>query len=157
MRCSRRPRAARTPVLVASRRVTKGRASATACPPARRRPQRLAFSDAGIIAGLLAVGVALPALLALSAHAFGIPRYDDWAYRRVLFHFADSGHLRLVGWGAMTLVGQIFWAAPFAIVLGDHAWVPGLAVAVLSAIGVVAAYLLARSFLRRAGLAPACS
>ncbi len=35
-----------------------------------------------------------------------------------LSDFVQTGHFTLVGWGAMTLVGQILWAAPFAIVLG---------------------------------------
>ncbi len=119
------------------------------------QPGRLAnrasrSADAGILAGIVLLGVTLPVALALSAHAFAIPRYDDWAYRRVLMDFVQSGHLSLVGWGAMTLVGQIFWAAPFVVVLGAHPWVPDLTVAVASTIGLASGYWLARSVLGRA-------
>jgi Dolichyl-phosphate-mannose-protein mannosyltransferase len=114
------------------------------------RPPRFAVADAGILAGVVLLGVVLPVALALWAHAFAIPRYDDWAYRRVLMDFVHSGHLSLVGWGAMTLVGQIFWAAPFVDVLGAHPWVPDLTVAVASTIGLGSGYWLARSVLGRA-------
>ncbi len=113
------------------------------------RQPRFALADAGILAGIVLLGVALPVALALSAHAFAIPRFDDWAYRRVLTDFVHSGHLSLVGWGAMTLVGQIFWAAPFVVVLGAHPWVPDLTVAVASTIGLGSGYWLARSVLGR--------
>jgi 4-amino-4-deoxy-L-arabinose transferase-like glycosyltransferase len=119
---------------------------------ARRKPS-LTLADTGILAGLVATGVALPVILALWAHAFGIPHGDDWAYRRVLFDFVRTGHFSLVGWGAMTLVGQVLWAAPFVAVLGAHAWVPGLAVSVAAATGLVGAYLLARSLVGRASAA----
>ena len=79
---------------------------------ARRRPP-WAATDTLIVVGLVALGVALPAAAALWSHAFGIPRYDDWAYRRVLSEFVNTGHISLVGWGAMTLVGQVCWAAAF--------------------------------------------
>jgi hypothetical protein len=118
--------------------------------PADRQPGAFGLADIGIVVGLVVCGVALPALLASSLHAFSIPRNDDWAYRRVLWHFVRTGNLSFVGWGAMTLVGQVLWAAPFALLLGDHAWVPGLSVAVVAAIGLAAAYALARSLLPRA-------
>lgn len=104
-------------------------------------------ADAEIICALLLLGVALPIALALWSHVFDIARNDDWAYRRVLWHFVKTGRFAFVGWGTMTLVGQILWGAAFAGVLGAHAWVPGVAVACASVIGLVAAYLVARSLL----------
>jgi hypothetical protein len=106
--------------------------------------------DVTIVAGLLAVGVALPAAIAGWLGAFYIPRNDSWSYRRVLWEFVGTGHVRLVGWSGMTMIGQVFWTAPFVEVLGKAQWVPGAAVAVASAIGVVCAYALARSLLPRA-------
>ena len=50
----------------------------------------------------------------------------------------------------MSLVGQVFWAGAFAGVLGMHSWVPAVAVASMSAIGLIAAYLVARSVVTRA-------
>jgi hypothetical protein len=117
---------------------------------------RWTLADTSIVIGLIAVGVALPAAIALWSHAFGIPRYDDWAYRRVLSDFVLTGHMSLVGWGAMTLVGQILWAAPFAAVLGAQAWVAGFSVAIASAIGIGCAYWLARSLVGR-GWGVACT
>jgi len=108
---------------------------------------RLVGGDWAVVAVLLAVGIVVPALLAASGHAFAIARNDDWAYRRVLEHFASTGRYSLVGWGSMTLVGQVVWAAPFVVVLGHGAAVPGASVAVLSGAGLVAAYVLARRLL----------
>jgi 4-amino-4-deoxy-L-arabinose transferase-like glycosyltransferase len=105
--------------------------------------------EIGIVAGLLVMAIGVPAVLATSAHAFGIPRNDDWAYRRVLLEFARTGHFAPVGWGSMTLVGQVLWAAPFVLVFGPQAWAPGLSVVVAAAVGVVCAYLLARLCLGR--------
>ncbi|HTW07260.1 MAG TPA: glycosyltransferase family 39 protein, partial [Acidimicrobiales bacterium] len=107
-------------------------------------------NDAAAIVGLLVLGVVLPAVVGLWAHSLSIPRNDDWAYRRVLFDFVRTGHYSLVGWGSMTLVGQILWSAPFVLVLGPRPWVPSLAVALLAAAGVAAAYLLSRAQLGRA-------
>ena len=105
----------------------------------------MGWPDALIVVGLVVLGVALPALLAVASHAFSIPRNDDWAYRRDLWAFVGSGHFYFVGWGAMTLVGQVLWGAAFATVLGVHAWVPGLSVAVLAAIGIGTAFAVARA------------
>jgi hypothetical protein len=106
--------------------------------------------DAVAVVGLVLLGVAAPALLALWTHSLGIPRNDDWAYRRVLLGFVRTGNYSLVGWGSMTLVGQVLWSAPFVLVLGARPWVPSLSVAVLAAGGLAAGYLLARGQLSRA-------
>jgi hypothetical protein len=92
----------------------------------------------------------MPAAIAAWLGAFDIPRNDSWSYRRVLWEFVGTGHVRLVGWSGMTMVGQVFWTAPFVEILGKGQWVPGAAVAVASAIGLVCAYALARSLLPRA-------
>jgi hypothetical protein len=107
-------------------------------------------ADSAVVLGLVAIGVVLPAVMAVWLHAFGIPRYDDWAYRRVLSEFVQTGHISLVGWGAMTLVGQLLWSAPFVLVFGGQAWVAGFSVAVASVIGIVCAYWLARAVVGRA-------
>ncbi len=106
--------------------------------------------DAVAVVGLVLLGVAAPALLALWTHSLGIPRNDDWAFRRVLLGFVRTGNYSLVGWGSMTLVGQVLWSAPFVLVLGARPWVPSLSVAVLAAAGLVGSYLLARGQLSRA-------
>ena len=112
---------------------------------APKRP--ISRGDVTIVAALLAVGIAVPAAIAAWLGAFDIPRNDSWSYRRVLWEFVGTGHVRLVGWSGMTMVGQVFWTAPFVEILGKGQWVPGAAVAVASAIGLVCAYSLARSLL----------
>ena len=114
---------------------------------ATQRP--MSRGDVTIVAALLAVGIAVPAAIAAWLGAFDIPRNDSWSYRRVLWEFVGRGHVRLVGWSGMTMVGQVFWTAPFVEILGKAQWVPGAAVAVASAIGLVCAYALARSLLPR--------
>ncbi|HXW79894.1 MAG TPA: glycosyltransferase family 39 protein [Acidimicrobiales bacterium] len=126
----------------------------TDLPSSGREP--LTRADLLIVVGLVLVGVGMPIGLALWSHAFAIARYDDWAYRRVLMEFTRTGHITFVGWGAMTLVGQILWAAPFVFVLGAYPWVPGVTVAVASTIGLTSAYWLARSVVGRA-LGAACA
>ena len=106
--------------------------------------------DALAVAGLVFLGVVAPAMLALFTHSLGIPRNDDWAFRRVLFGFVRTGNYSLVGWGSMTLVGQVLWSAPFVLVFGARPWVPSLSVALLAAAGLAAGYLLARGQLSRA-------
>jgi hypothetical protein len=115
---------------------------------ATKRP--MSRGDVTIVAALLAVGIAVPAAIAAWLGAFDIPRNDSWSYRRVLWEFVGTGHVRLVGWSGMTMVGQVFWTAPFVEILGKSQWVPGAAVAVASAIGLICAYSLARSLLPRA-------
>ncbi len=107
------------------------------------------MTDSAVLTALVALGVAIPAGIALWSHAFGIPRYDDWAYRRVLSDFVQTGHFSFVGWGAMTLIGQVLWAAPFALAFGGHPWVAGFSVAVASVIGIGCAYWLARAIVGR--------
>jgi 4-amino-4-deoxy-L-arabinose transferase-like glycosyltransferase len=116
---------------------------------ARRSPA----ADVAVGVALVVVGVVVPAVLAGAFHVFSIPRNDDWAYRRDLWGFVHTGHLSFVGWGAMSLVGQVLWGAMFALLFGTHAWVPGVAVAVLATAGVLSAYAVARSMLSRGGAA----
>jgi hypothetical protein len=107
-------------------------------------------ADALALVAALLVGVLAPALLALATHSLDVPRNDDWAFRRVLFGFTRTGHYSLVGWGSMTLVGQVLWTSAFVLALGAHPWVPAVAVEALAAAGLASCYLLARAQLGRA-------
>lgn len=124
----------------------------------RPAQQRSAWDsvDVLVVAGIVLVGVVAPALIALATHSLGIPRNDDWAFRRVLLGLTRTGHYSLVGWGSMTLVGQVLWAAPLMVLLGNPDWAPSLAVAVLAAAGLASAYLVARGQLGR-GRAVVCT
>jgi hypothetical protein len=87
--------------------------------------------------------------IAVFGHAWGIARTDDWAFARVAFALHDTGHLRLVGWAQMNLVGLVAWAQPWLWVFGDHMWVVALSAATLVGIGLGAFYRLARAMLPR--------
>jgi hypothetical protein len=113
-------------------------------------------SEAGVVGALLLLGVLAPAFVAVCTHSLGLPIGDDWAFRRVLFSFVRTGRYRLVGWGSMTLVGQVLWGAIFVGLLGAHPWVPSLAVAVLAAGALAAAYLFARGQLSRHQAVASC-
>ena len=86
------------------------------------------------------------ALASVSGTA-GVPRSDDWAYSRPAFALAATGHLRLVGWGLMNLVGQLVWAAPWIWLFGAHAWVLDLSTTVMTVLALCAAFALARRVL----------
>ena len=81
--------------------------------PATHRLGAVSLADVGVVIGLVVVGVALPALLASSLHAFSIPRNDDWAYRRVLWHFVQTGNLSFVGWARDDARGPGAVGGPF--------------------------------------------
>ena len=118
--------------------------------PSRPRPGHgRADLAAGVV--LVALGVALPMLVAAWLHALTIPRNDDWAYRLDLWALVRTGHLHFVGWGSMSLVGQLALAAPLALVAGHQAWVPGAAVALTACAGLVLAYRLAAAVVGRRG------
>ena len=109
----------------------------------------------------LALAICVPllsAVLAAAAGAWGIPRDDDWAFTRIAFGLERTGHLQLVGWNKMTLVGLIGWAQPWLLVLGRHVWVLDLSAAVLVGAGLWATWRLARLALSpaRAALAVGC-
>lgn len=99
---------------------------------------------AGIV---VAVGVVVPLAVTWSGGALGLVRNDDWAYSRVLFGWAESGHLELTGWNEMTLLGAFVPAAPVAGT-GSVAALQVLT-AVLGGVGLVSLYRFAR------GLVPA--
>jgi hypothetical protein len=83
-------------------------------------------------------------LLAASSHAAGIARTDDWAFARVAITLHQTGHVHLVGWAQMSLLGLVVWAQPWLALFGAHQWVLDLSASVLVGAGLLAAYRLAR-------------
>lgn len=106
-------------------------------------------ADWANVAVLCAVTTLLPSLISIAAGSYSLPQNDDWSYRRIAEHFAQTGHLVSNGWPSMTLIGQILWSWPFLRIFGDHGWVFPLSTAVLAIIGVSCAYYVARQVLRR--------
>jgi hypothetical protein len=97
--------------------------------------------------GILAVGVGLPLLSAFATGAIAIPHNDDWAFSRVALTLSETGELRLVGWGQMSLVGHVLWAQPFLAVFGESQQVLHLSQALAAGTGLVLAYFVVRMFL----------
>lgn len=111
-------------------------------------PGPIKRADRAAVAVLLALGVAFPLLADVWLHSLGVPRNDDFAYRATELAFVRTGHLRIVPWGSMTLVGQVLWSAPFVVLLGVDNSSTVLAMAPVCAAGLVCAYYLARAVLR---------
>ena len=115
------------------------------------KPHRGVWSDGDwlVVGAICAGAVLLPALVSLAAGSFSIPQNDDWSYRRIAEHFAQTGHVVSNGWPSMTLIGQLLWSWPFLRVFGDHWWVFGTSTTVLAVVGVSCAYYVARQVLAR--------
>lgn len=92
----------------------------------------------------------MPVAEAVATGAFSIPRNDDWAFARVAFDLHRTGDVHLVGWGEMTMVGQLVWALPFLAVLGNTMVAVHVAAVVLAAVGLGCTYLVLRHWLRPA-------
>jgi Dolichyl-phosphate-mannose-protein mannosyltransferase len=105
---------------------------------ARRFTTRLALVSAAC--------VAVPLSFAYVTGSIGIPHNDDWAFLRILFRFADTGSIELVGWNEMTLVGQLFVAFPFVKVFGDNVALVNTLSAVVSGAGLFMLGSIARRF-----------
>jgi hypothetical protein len=102
--------------------------------------------DVVLLAGLLGLGVALPAVVSLLAGTSDLPRNDDWVYRRIALELAQTGVLDLHGVTTM-MVGQIVVAQPFLWLSGLQPWGFAAAGIVFAAAAVVCSYVLARQFL----------
>ena len=113
-------------------------AGAPGAPPAGARRAALAALAAVLACMALAWG------LAAASHTAGIPRTDDWAWARVALDLHRTGHVHLVGWGPMTMLGLVAWAQPWLSVFGPHVWALDLSASVLVAAGLLAAWRLAR-------------
>lgn len=103
----------------------------------------------GAFAGVVAVAiVGCYWLAALSRGAIGALRNDDWVYARALFRLVDNG-VFAPEFSMASLLGQLVLAAPVAAVFGHSVVALQALTALVSAWGLVASYLLVRSFLPR--------
>jgi hypothetical protein len=87
-------------------------------------------------------------LAALSRGAIGALRNDDWVYARALYRLIDNG-VFAPEFSMASLLGQLVLAAPVAAVFGHSVVALQALTAMVSAWGLVASYLLVRSFLPR--------
>jgi hypothetical protein len=109
-------------------------------PRLRRVEVVLAWCAALAVAGLYLVDAA--------AHgALGAARNDDWVYYRLAFSLASTGHLSFDPYSSTLLVGQVVAAQPVIAVFGAQIAPLQVAVALLSAVALAAAYFFFRHFL----------
>ncbi len=111
-----------------------------------RRLPRFGRADGLAIAGLLLLGVALPLLIGLISGSIGVPRNDDWVYRRIALDYARTGVL-VIGVRTMT-IGQVLVVQPLLWLSGLETWAFTATGIVFASTGVLSTYALARQFLR---------
>jgi hypothetical protein len=92
----------------------------------------------------------LPVLLALVgvalAGSLNIPHNDDWSYVKTARILAETGNLEMQGWVANSLVGQVLLAFPVLRVFGSNVAVLNTTIALVSLVGLGAAYSVFRRF-----------
>jgi hypothetical protein len=103
-----------------------------------------------LVVGAVAVAVVGLYLLIAAKHgALGVSRNDDWAYVRILTHFADTGEFRLDGWVQTMFIGQALLSLPLVALFGEQFLPLQLLVAVFAAVGLWATYAVIRPWLSR--------
>jgi len=81
------------------------------------------------------LGVLGPLLLSVYTGSISIPHNDTWAFSRTAQIFADTGHIVLFNWNAMSLLGMIVPLGPLGASITAQAFViAGLALLALAAI-----------------------
>lgn len=103
--------------------------------------------DAGVVLALIAVGVVLPAFLAVWSGSFNISHNDDFNYRRIALTLFQTGQVQLTGWTVMSLIGQLASVQPILWISGGASWAFGLTTAAFGVAAIVAGYFLARRVL----------
>jgi Dolichyl-phosphate-mannose-protein mannosyltransferase len=115
--------------------------------PGRRVRLALPGREAWIVLGLIALSVGLPTIAGITSGAISIPRNDDFSYRHPAMTLYESGRIEMIGWGVMTLVGQLLATLPLLWVSQGSTWAFAATTAIFTVVGVVAAYHLARRVL----------
>jgi hypothetical protein len=102
---------------------------------------------AALFIGLLAVSI--PLLTKYWAGAVDIPRNDDLAFTRIVFRLVEDRALHLIVWNDMNLVGHLIWPVPLLVITGPSVGALHHAQAILSIIGLLSVYAVARHFLSK--------
>jgi hypothetical protein len=111
------------------------------------KPAPIALTAPAGLVLLVAAAVGVPLAISSWSGSLGIPHNDAWAYDQVATWFARTGHIHLVGWGSMFLVGQIVVLGPLAkFIVAQH-----LFVAATAAVALVATYMLLAPRIGRRG------
>ena len=101
--------------------------------------------DLAIAAVLVLLGAGIPLLFVVYAGAIGIPSNDDWVYMRGADSLFRTGVLDLPGHTAAS-IGQLYLVQPLLWLSGGERWAYTAFGLGMTAIGVVATYLLARRY-----------
>lgn len=117
--------------------------------PGRAALRRGLGRDTSVALGLVALGVGLPALLAIISGSLSIAHNDDFAYRRVALGLYNTGRIELTGWSVMSLIGQVVIVQPLLWISRGNTWALAAATCLLAVAGVGAAYSLVRRLLVR--------
>lgn len=114
------------------------------------------WADLLAATGLIIVGAVAPFVISYGAGDAAIPHNDDWAYRMIATTLYRTTHLARVGWGSMTLVGQVLSVQPLLSAMHGSPVAFSLYGAGAAAVAIVGVYFLARQVLPlgRALIAP---
>jgi 4-amino-4-deoxy-L-arabinose transferase-like glycosyltransferase len=93
---------------------------------------------------VLAVLVAFAGVAAIVPTMANVATTDDWAYSRAVETLVTEGRLVMYPVVAATAVGQVLWAAPFALIFGMSLGITRLSTVVAVVIGGVALYAILR-------------
>lgn len=96
-----------------------------------------------VVLGLIGVGI--PLWLAAAAGAIGLPTIDDWVYMRGAENLFRDGGLDMSGHTAAA-IGQLVLVQPLLILSGGQTWAFTAFGLIMTLIGIVATYFLARRF-----------
>ena len=91
------------------------------------------------------IGVGVPLWLAAAAGAIGIPTVDDWVYMRGASSLLNTGIIDMPGHTAAS-VGQLLMIQPLLRMSGGDPWAFTAFGLIMTLIGIIATYLLARRF-----------
>jgi len=95
---------------------------------------------------LTLIGVGIPLWLAAAAAAVGLPTIDDWVYMRGAENLYRHGTLDMPG-HTTAAIGQLVLVQPLLWVSGGSTWAFTAFGLIMTLVGILATYLLARRFL----------
>jgi len=91
------------------------------------------------------IGVGIPLWLAAEAGAIGLPTIDDWVYMQGAENLFRNGSLHMPG-HTTSAIGQLVLAQPLMWLSGGSTWAFTAFGLIMTLVGLVATYLLARRF-----------
>jgi Dolichyl-phosphate-mannose-protein mannosyltransferase len=126
--------------------LVSNRQSSSDPPDAAGRPS--AIRKWAPIAAVILLAAGAYVATAYVTGTMGVAAGDDWAYSRIAHTLYSTGHIHLVGWNEVSLVGQLLWTLPFMALFGSSLEVLHWSIIFAAAIGLFASYSVFRHFLR---------